>query len=134
LVSYAGRLPDTAVDIWLGHHTEFFDLEGKRRRGRTEGVNAWIDSEGHRRFVAGRKRAFEVDLEMGGPRRRRQVKKLLEGDGLAGHNRCSPPAARRSRPTRQSRKVIRGMTFAAHSLAASSGSTRPMAPMPVTMK
>jgi metallo-beta-lactamase class B len=57
-------------DIWLGHHTEYFDLEGKRKRAQTEGVNAWIDPEGYRRFVAGKKRAFEdeVDLEMGVPK------------------------------------------------------------------
>jgi metallo-beta-lactamase class B len=54
-------------DIWLGHHTEYFDLAGKRKRAETEGVNAWVDPEGYRRFVATKKRAFEdeVDLEMG---------------------------------------------------------------------
>ncbi len=53
-------------DIWLGHHTEYFDLEGKRKRAETEGVNAWVDTEGYRRFVSKQKRAFEdqVDLEM----------------------------------------------------------------------
>jgi metallo-beta-lactamase class B len=57
-------------DIWLGHHTEYFDLAGKRHRAKTEGVNAWVDPEGYRRFVAGKKRAFEdeVDLEMGVPK------------------------------------------------------------------
>jgi metallo-beta-lactamase class B len=57
-------------DIWLGHHTEYFDLEGKRKRARTENVNAWVDPEGYRRFVAGKKRAFEdeVDEEMGVPK------------------------------------------------------------------
>jgi metallo-beta-lactamase class B len=59
-------------DIWLGHHTEYFDLEGKRRRMPVEGVNAWVDPEGYRRFVAANKRAFEdeVDLEMGAPPKR----------------------------------------------------------------
>ena len=54
-------------DIWLAQHNEYYDFEGKRQRARTEGVNAWIDSEGYRRFVAGKKRAFEdeVDEEMG---------------------------------------------------------------------
>lgn len=53
-------------DIWAGHHTEYFDLEGKRKRAATEGVKAWIDPEGYRRFVAGKKSAFEalVDEEM----------------------------------------------------------------------
>jgi metallo-beta-lactamase class B len=54
-------------DIWLAQHNEHYDLEGKRERAKTEGVNAWIDPEGYRRFVAGKKRAFEdqLDLEMG---------------------------------------------------------------------
>lgn len=54
-------------DIWLGHHTEYFDLAGKRKLAETEGPNAWVDPEGYRRFVAGKKRAFEdeVDEELG---------------------------------------------------------------------
>jgi metallo-beta-lactamase class B len=53
-------------DIWLAHHTEYFDLEGKRKRS-AAGVTAWVDPEGYRRWVAGKRRAFEdqVDLEMG---------------------------------------------------------------------
>lgn len=54
-------------DIWAGHHTEYFDLEGKRQRAATQGAGAWVDAEGYRRFVAGKRRAFEdqVDVEMG---------------------------------------------------------------------
>ncbi|HEY7095968.1 MAG TPA: subclass B3 metallo-beta-lactamase [Terriglobales bacterium] len=54
-------------DIWGGHHTEYFDLEGKQKRVAAEGVNAWIDPEGYRRFIASKRRAFEdeVDAEMG---------------------------------------------------------------------
>jgi len=54
-------------DIWLGHHTEYFDLEGKRKRVATEGAKAWVDPEGYRQFIAGKRRAFEdeVDLEFG---------------------------------------------------------------------
>lgn len=54
-------------DIWGGHHTEYFDLENKRKRAATEGVNAWVDPEGYRRFIASKRRAFEdqVDDEMG---------------------------------------------------------------------
>jgi metallo-beta-lactamase class B len=54
-------------DIWLAQHNEYYDLEGKRERAKTEGIKAWIDPEGYRRFVAAKKRAFEdeVDLEMG---------------------------------------------------------------------
>ncbi len=54
-------------DIWLAQHNEYYDLEGKRARAKTEGVRAWIDPEGYRRFVAGKKRAFEdqLDKELG---------------------------------------------------------------------
>jgi metallo-beta-lactamase class B len=56
-------------DIWLAQHNEYYDLEGKRKRALIEGVNTWIDPEGYRRFVVGKRRAFEdqVDLEMGVP-------------------------------------------------------------------
>jgi metallo-beta-lactamase class B len=54
-------------DIWLAQHNEYYDLESKRQRAQTEGVKAWIDPEGYRRFIAGKKRAFEdeVDEELG---------------------------------------------------------------------
>lgn len=54
-------------DIWGGHHTEYFDLVGKRERAKTEGASAWVDPEGYREFIAGKRRAFEdeVDLELG---------------------------------------------------------------------
>jgi metallo-beta-lactamase class B len=54
-------------DIWLPPHNELHDLHGRRERAKTEGVAAWTDPEGYRRWVAGRKRAFEdaVDAEMG---------------------------------------------------------------------
>ena len=53
-------------DIWLAQHNEYYDLEGKRLRAQAEGVNAWVDPEGYRRWVSGKKRAFEdeVDKEM----------------------------------------------------------------------
>lgn len=54
-------------DIWGGHHTEYSDVSGKRERAKTEGVNAWVDPEGYREFIAEKRRAFEdeVDLELG---------------------------------------------------------------------
>ena len=60
-------LENLEPDIWGGHHTEYFDLEEKRKRAAAEGVKAWIDPEGYRRFIACKRRAFEdeVDLEMG---------------------------------------------------------------------
>jgi metallo-beta-lactamase class B len=58
-------------DIWLAQHNEYYDLEGKRKRAQTEGVKAWIDPEGYRRWVASKKRAFEdeVDEELGVPKK-----------------------------------------------------------------
>lgn len=57
-------------DIWLAQHNEYYDFEGKRKRAETQGVSAWIDPEGYRRFIAGKKRAFEdeVDEELGAPK------------------------------------------------------------------
>jgi len=54
-------------DIWLAQHNEYYDLNGKRKRAESEGVKAWIDPEGYRRFISGKKRAFEdeVDAELG---------------------------------------------------------------------
>ena len=57
-------------DIWLAQHNEYYDFEAKRKRALTEGVKAWIDPEGYRRFIAGKKKAFEdeVNEEMGVPK------------------------------------------------------------------
>ncbi|PKR87344.1 subclass B3 metallo-beta-lactamase [Pleomorphomonas diazotrophica] len=54
-------------DMWFGHHTEYFDMEGKLKRMAQEGPAVWVDPEGYREFVAGKKRAFEdqIDREMG---------------------------------------------------------------------
>ena len=54
-------------DIWLAQHNEYYDLAGKTQRAQTEGIKAWLDLEGYRRFIAKKKRAFEeeVDTEMG---------------------------------------------------------------------
>jgi len=57
-------------DIWLAQHNEYYDLAGKRQRAQTEGIKAWIDPEGYRRFIASKKRDFEdeVDEELGVPK------------------------------------------------------------------
>lgn len=57
-------------DIWLAQHNEYYDFEGKAKRAATEGMTAWIDPEGYRRFISGKKRAFEdeVDDELGVPK------------------------------------------------------------------
>jgi metallo-beta-lactamase class B len=50
-------------DMWFGYHTEYFDMEGKLKRVATEGVKAWVDPDGYRQFIAGKKRAFEDEVD-----------------------------------------------------------------------
>jgi metallo-beta-lactamase class B len=54
-------------DMWFGFHTEYFDMKGKLARMDAEAVQVWVDPEGYREFIAGKRRAFEdeVDLELG---------------------------------------------------------------------
>jgi hypothetical protein len=54
-------------DLWFGFHTEYFDMESKLARLEKDGVDVFVDPEGYREFIAGKKRDFdnEVDLEMG---------------------------------------------------------------------
>jgi metallo-beta-lactamase class B len=46
-------------DIWLAAHTETFDYWGKRERSVKKGVQAWVDPEGYRKFIASEKAKFE---------------------------------------------------------------------------
>jgi hypothetical protein len=48
-------------DIWLTSHNEDY-VVGKRNRARSEGVTAWVDPEGYRRWVSGKKIAFENEV------------------------------------------------------------------------
>jgi metallo-beta-lactamase class B len=54
-------------DIFLAAHTEYFNFDDKQKRAAAEGVKAWLNPEEYRQFVAGKRRAFEdqVDREMG---------------------------------------------------------------------
>ncbi|HEY6508110.1 MAG TPA: hypothetical protein VIY56_08845, partial [Vicinamibacterales bacterium] len=56
---------DATGRSWV-NRAEWFDYEGKRYRARSVGVQAWLNAEEYRRFVARQKRAFEdqVDLEL----------------------------------------------------------------------
>ena len=47
-------------DIWLAAHTEAFDFEGKRARAATEGVRAWVDPGGYRRWLTKEKATFDA--------------------------------------------------------------------------
>ena len=46
-------------DVWLPAHTQSFGFEEKRRRSVMEGVQAWVDPEGYRRWLANEKATFE---------------------------------------------------------------------------
>jgi predicted translation initiation factor SUI1 len=54
-------------EILLGAYAEWFGYPQKRDRGRVDGVQAWVNPEEYRQFVAKPKREFEdqVDLELG---------------------------------------------------------------------
>jgi metallo-beta-lactamase class B len=49
-------------DIWLNCHTEFFDYEAKLKRAAKEGVAAWVDPEGYKKYVAEAKAKFEATV------------------------------------------------------------------------
>jgi metallo-beta-lactamase class B len=55
-----GTLKSLQPDIWLAAHTQAFGFERKRARAVTEGVRAWVDPEGYRRYVAASKAAFDA--------------------------------------------------------------------------
>src|SRR5205085_601882 len=56
-------------DIWLAPHTNVFDYEAKLARSGKEGVKAWVDREGYKKWVALQKGKFEavVEKESAGP-------------------------------------------------------------------
>jgi metallo-beta-lactamase class B len=47
-------------DIWLDAHTDVFDFEGKRERAKRDGVAAWVDPDGYRKWLAGVREKFET--------------------------------------------------------------------------
>ena len=54
------RLASLKPDIFLAAHASFFDLEGKRARMPTEGVEAFVDRDGYRRLHAQKREAFDA--------------------------------------------------------------------------
>jgi len=54
------RLASLEPDIFLAAHASFFDLEGKRARMATEGVEAFVDRDGYRRLHAQKREAFDA--------------------------------------------------------------------------
>ena len=57
------RLASLKPDIFLAAHASFFDLEGKRARMATEGVEAFVDRDGYRRLHAQKREAFDAVIK-----------------------------------------------------------------------
>jgi len=55
-------LKSLPVDIFLGAHGSYFDLQAKYARLRGGATEAFVDPEGYRRYVAERERAFQREL------------------------------------------------------------------------
>jgi len=51
-------------DIWSTSHTETFGFEEKSKRAKKEGINAWVDPEGYRQFVASQRQNFEDEVTL----------------------------------------------------------------------
>jgi metallo-beta-lactamase class B len=47
-------------DIWLTAHNDACGLDMKRTRAAKDGIKAWIDPEGYRKWVAAQREAFET--------------------------------------------------------------------------
>jgi len=47
------------ADIYLAYHAEFFDPASKREHATSQGVKAWVDSEGYARWIAEQTTNFE---------------------------------------------------------------------------
>lgn len=58
-----GILAELKPDIWLMPHTEAFGYEEKLARSEKEGIQAWIDPEGYRKWVAVQREKFDAVVE-----------------------------------------------------------------------
>ncbi|QEL16223.1 subclass B3 metallo-beta-lactamase [Limnoglobus roseus] len=47
-------------DVWLTAHNDACGLDAKRGRTTTDGVKAWVDPDGYRKWVAAQREAFET--------------------------------------------------------------------------
>ncbi|MGH7849821.1 MAG: hypothetical protein ACREOP_05945 [Thermodesulfobacteriota bacterium] len=62
----AHRIANLVLRMAKNLHAGFHEIFPPKSAA-IEGVNAWVDPEGYRRFIASKRRAFEdeVDMEMG---------------------------------------------------------------------
>lgn len=49
-------------DVWLFPHNETYDFESKRARAAKEGVKAWVDPEGYRKWVVLQRQKFDAAI------------------------------------------------------------------------
>ncbi len=49
-------------DIFLASHTDTFDFDAKRARAERDGVAAWVDPHGYRRWLAAGKSKFDIAI------------------------------------------------------------------------
>jgi para-nitrobenzyl esterase len=50
-------------DVWLNCHTEFFGYETKLANSAKEGVAAWVDPDGYKKYIAAAKAKFETTVK-----------------------------------------------------------------------
>ena len=50
-------------DIWLFAHTDALNMDDKRARTPTEGIQAWVDPEGFRKWVVNGRALFEAQVD-----------------------------------------------------------------------
>jgi metallo-beta-lactamase class B len=50
-------------DIWLFAHTDALNLDEKRVRTPSEGIQAWVNPEGYRKWVVSSRAAFEAEVD-----------------------------------------------------------------------
>lgn len=63
-----GVLRALPVDIFLGAHGSYFDLQAKYARLKDAGVQAFVDPDGYRAYVSEREQAFRAELAKQGGR------------------------------------------------------------------
>ena len=56
-------LQSLPVDLFLGAHGLYYDMEAKHARLGSAGPNPFVDPEGYHRYVADREQAFRTELE-----------------------------------------------------------------------
>jgi metallo-beta-lactamase class B len=69
------RLELLKPDIWLVSHTDRFGLDAKRARAVKEGVAAYVDPEGYRKYILGQRAQFEDEVT-------REIEASSDQDGV----------------------------------------------------